>query len=146
MPTAARLTSAMALAVLGAYFAYITVPRFTEGSLPGFWYPLCIAAGVWAGWVVMGKRMGNGYSAAVGNGFTGVFAQVFWIFFILAFVDMLQKSMRRSYDGPVEALIDGAQIALEYGGELFSVDLVIALVVGAIAAAFFSEFYAQRFS
>ena len=145
MPTAGRLTAAFALAILGAIFAYQTLPLFKEGAQPGYWYPLCILCGVWAGWVVMGKRMGRGYSAAIGNGLTGVFAQVFWIFFILAGLDMLQKSMRRSYDGPIEAVIDVFQIGLDYAQDLFSVQLVGTLILGAILAAFFSEFYAKRF-
>ncbi len=145
MPTAGRLTAAFALAILGAYLAYLTAPLFDEGGLPGFWWPLCILAGVWAGWVVMGKRAGRGYSAAVGNGFTGVAAQAFWILFLTASADMLQKSMRRSYDGPIEAVIDVFQLMWEYIQDLGTQDVGVALVVGAIAAAFFSEFYAKRF-
>ncbi|MEY1555940.1 TrgA family protein [Yoonia sp. R2331] len=145
MPTAGRLTAALALALLGGYLAYLTSPLFEEGSLPGFWWPLCILAGVWAGWVVMGKRAGRGYSAAVGNGFTGVAAQVFWILFLTAGADMLQKSMRRSYDGPIEAVIDVFQLMWEYAQDLGTQEVGVALVVGAICAAFFSEFYAKRF-
>ena len=145
MPTAGRLTAALALAVLGAYLAYISLPRFDEGAVPGFWWPLCILTGVWAGWVVMGKRAGRGYSAAVGNGFTGMAAMVFWILFLMASAEMLRKSMRRSYDGPVEAVIDVFQLTLANAQQFASAEVGTALVVGAIGAAFFSEFYAQRF-
>ncbi len=145
MPTAGRLTAALALAVLGAYLAYLTSPLFKEGSLPSYWWPLCILCGVWAGWVVMGKRAGRGYSAAVGNGFTGMAAMVFWILFLLSGVDMLRKSMRRSYDGPVEAVIDVFQITVENAQTFATQPVIVALIVGAIGAAFFSEFYAKRF-
>lgn len=145
MPTAGRLTSALALAILGGYIAYLTVPLFDEGSVPSFWFPLSIGAGIWAGWVVMGKRAGRGYSAAVGNGFTGVAAMVFWILFLLCGFEMLRKSMRRSYDGPIEAVIDVFALMSDYALQFFTADVIVALVVGAIAAAFFSEFYAKRF-
>ncbi len=145
MPTAGRLTAALALAILGAYIAYLTVPLFDEGGVPSFWWPLCIAAGAWSGWVVMGKRAGRGYSAAVGNGFTGVAALVFWVLFLTAGAAMLEKSMRRSYDGPMEAVIDVFQLMWEFVQQFATQDVGVALVVGAIASAFFSEFYAKRF-
>ena len=145
MPTAGRLTAAIALALLGGYLAWLSAPEFDEGAMPSYWYPLCILTGVWAGWVVMGKRAGRGYSAAVGNGITGVVAMVFWILFIHSFVLMIRKSLRRIYDGPIEAVIDVFQLSLELAQELFITDIGVALVAGAVGAAFFSEFYARRF-
>ena len=145
MPTAGRLIAGVVLAALGAVIAFLTGPLFDEGQEPSYWFPLCILAGLWSGWVVMGKRAGRGYSAAVGNGVTGVLAQVFWILFIVSSVEMVKKSLRRIYDGAVEAAIDVFAIMTELAGTLASWDVVVALVVGAVVAAFVSEFYAKRF-
>ena len=145
MPTAGRLTAAFALALVGTYLAYLTGPMFPDDNMPDFWWPLCIGAGLWAGWVVMGKRAGRGYSAAVGNGLTGVAAMVFWILFLAAFEDMIRKSLRRIYDGPIEAVIDAFQIMSEMAQDLVSQETIVCLIVGAIFAGFFSEFYAKRF-
>ena len=145
MPTTGRLTAAIALAALGFYIAYLAVPEFEEGRVPGYWYPLCIGLGAICGWIVIGSRSNRGYSAAVGNGLTGMAALVFWIVFIVSFMDMIQKSLRRSYDGPVEAVIGVFQLSLELAMDLYTNDIGIALVVGGIAAGLFSEFWAKRF-
>lgn len=145
MPTAGRLTGAMAFAALGAYIAYLTSPLFEEGTQPGYWWPLCIAAGVWAGWFLVGKRAGNGITSAIGQGITGVIAQVFWILFIFSAMIMLQKSMRRSYDGPVEAVVNVAEIAFAEAQTFYSLELVLTLLGGGIAASLFAEYFGKRF-
>ena len=144
MPTAGRLFAAIAFAVIGAYFAFRIAPLFDEGQEPGFWYPLCVLAGVWSGWVVVGKRAGSGYSAAIGNGLTGIVAQFFWIIFLVSFFDMIQKSMRRSYDGPVEAIVNVFQLGMDYVLEMGSIELgLTALAAGAVGG-LFAEFFALR--
>ena len=144
MPTAGRLAAAIALAVLGGIIAYRLEPAFPEGGIPGYWLPLCLGAGIWAGWVVIGKRTGRGYSSAVGNGITGTLAMGFWILFIMSFTDMIQKSLRRLYDGPMEALVNVFEIMTEYATILYSNDLAMVLAVGAVIVGVFSEFVAKR--
>jgi len=144
MLTAGRLIGAMCFAILGAYIAFATVPLFEEGRAPGFWYALCMLAGAWAGWAIVGSRSGKGYSSSVGVSLTGVVAG-FWILFILSGYDMIQKSMRRSYDGPVEAVINVFEILGEYALQFATVDVVTVLVVGALAAGMFTEFFARRY-
>ena len=144
MPTAGRLFAAIAFAIIGGYFAYRISPLFDEGQEPSFWYPLCVLAGVWAGWVVVGKRAGRGYSAAISNGLTGVAAQFFWIIFIVAFFDMINKSMRRSYDGPVEAVVNVFQLGMEYVMEMGSIELGLMALGAGAAGGVFAEYFAQR--
>jgi len=145
MPTAGRLAAAIALAVLGGYVAYLIFPLFDEGSAPSYLYPLCVLAGVWSGWVVIGKRAGRGYTSGLGNGITGVLAMVFWISFVMSAMDMISKSMRRSYDGPVEAIVNVFEIMLEYALELYTNEVGMVLAIGAVAAGLFTEFFAKRF-
>lgn len=145
MPTAGRLTAALALAILAGYVAWLTIPLFKEGDVPGYWYALCLGAGVVCGWIVVGGRAGRGYSASVGNGITGVLAWVFWVLFLHSGNEMIGKSMRRLYDGPIEGVIDVFALMADYAQTLVSVDVAVALVVGAICVGFFSEFYAKRF-
>lgn len=145
MPTAGRLAGAIALAALGGYIAYLLVPSFDEGTMPSFWFPLCVGAGIWAGWVVIGKRTGRGYSAGVGNGITGTLAMIFWVVFIVAFIEMIRKSMRRSYDGPVEAVVNVFEIMLEYAQQMYTSEVALVLAIGAVVAGLFSEFFGKRF-
>jgi len=145
MPTAGRLVAAITLAILGGYTAFLIFPNFDEGSVPSYLYPLCVGAGIWAGWVVIGKRAGNGYSSGIGNGITGTLAMVFWILFLMSFADMISKSMRRSYDGPVEAVVNVFEIMLEYAQELYTYELVLVLAGGAIVVGLITEFFAKRY-
>lgn len=146
MPTAGRLTAGIVMALVGGYVAYIAGPLFSEGKQPSFWFPLCIATGLWAGWVVVGKRAGRGYRAAIGNGLTGGAALAFWVVFIVSFEEMIRKSMRRAYDGPMEAITDVFEIALEVVRQIGTLDVLVALAVGAILAGLIAEFYSKRFS
>ena len=145
MLTAGRLIGAGCFAILGACIAYTTSPLFEEGQQPSFWYALCIFAGAWAGWVVVGGRSGNGYASSVGVSLTGVVAQSFWILFILSGYEMIGKSMRRSYDGPIEAVVNVFEILGLYLLRFATVDLITLLVVGALAAGLFTEFFARRY-
>lgn len=145
MPTAGRLIGALTFAVLGAYLAFETVPLFEEGKSPGFWYPLCMLAGVWAGWTIVGRRAGQGYSSSVGLSLTGVAAQSFWVLFLLSGYEMIGKSMRRSYDGPVEAVINVFEIGGEYAIRFATIEVITVLIAGALMAGMFTEFFARRY-
>ena len=144
MPTAGRLFGAIAFAVLGGVIAFLISPLFEEGKQPSYWYPLCVLTGVWSGWVVVGKRAGKGYSSGIGNGLTGVAALSFWILFLQSFVDMLGKSFRRSYDGPVEAVVNVFEIMIEYVQDFGSANLLVTVLVGGVIAGLFAEFFAKR--
>lgn len=105
MPTFGRLIEAICFAALGTYLATITTPPFEEGTVPWFWMPLCVATGLWGGWVVVKKHAGHGVSSGVGNGTTGVVAKVFWIIELYSFYEMIVRSMRKTYDGPLKAIM-----------------------------------------
>ena len=144
MPTAARLTAAIMFGALSLAFAYMASPYFPEAREPYYWYPLCGALGVVCGWVISGTRAGRGYVAGVGNGITSTIAIIFWIYFLMSFADMIKKSLRKSYDGPIEALINVFQIMLDWLA-LFAVpQLGILLAAGALVGGLVTEFVGRR--
>lgn len=146
MPTAGRLAGAVAFLILGLVLAYLSTSNFEEGKVPGWWLPLCGAIGVWTGWVPVGKRTGLGFSAGISNGLTGVVALVFWAMFLLSFFEMIKKSMRNSYDGPVDAVINVFELMYKNALELVDMKMVIAIVVGGVIAGLFAEFFGKRFT
>jgi len=146
MPTAGRLAGAVAFVILGVYLAYIAMPRFDEGTVPVWWLPLAGAAGIWTGWVVVGTRTGNGWAAGIGNGITGVVALVFWIMFFYSFFEMIKKSMRNSYDGPMDAVMNVFELMYRNAIQLFSIEMGISIVVGGLIAGLFSEFFGKRYT
>ena len=146
MPTTGRLVGALCFAALGLYLGYLAQPYFEEGRIPSYWWPLCGLAGVWTGWVVVGKRVGLGFSSSIGNGLTGLAAMVFWILFIMSFTDMIKKSFRRSYDDPLEALVNVFQIGIEHAVRLGQSDVIVAGLVGGVIAGIVTEVFGRRFS
>jgi hypothetical protein len=145
MPTAGRLAGAIAFAAFGWYFATALVPYFENGHAPSYWITMGVCIGVLVGWVVVGKRTGYGYASGIGNGFTGVFAFLFWMIFNVCVVDMLKKSLRRLYDGPMEALTDVFQLMLEFVVEFAQPEVGLIVFLGAVATGLFAEFFALRF-
>jgi hypothetical protein len=144
MPTAGRLVGAITFALLGAYLAYLTAPLFKEGRIPSYWWPLTIGAGLWAGWVVVGARVGRGYRAAMGNGITGIAAQIFWILFVLSAVDMIKKSLRKSYDNPLEAVVNVFELGAEHAVVLGTKEVIVFAIAAAIVSAVLAEYFSRR--
>ena len=144
MPTAARMTAAILFGLLGYAFAIQASPFFPEAKEPQYWLPLNIAAGVVVGWLVCGTKAGNGYRPGLANGLTTVVASLFAVFFIMSFVDMIKKSLRRSYDGPIEAVVNVFEIMLEWVPVFLVQDLGILIFGGAIMAGLITEFVGKR--
>ena len=146
MPTTGRLVGAICFGALGFYLGYLAHPFFEEGRIPHYWWFLCGASGAWSGWVVVGKNAGKGYSSAIGNGLTGGAALIFWILFIISFADMIDKSFRRSYNDPLEALVDVFQIGIEHALRLGQTDVVVAAFLGSVLLGIVTEFFGRRFA
>lgn len=142
MPTAGRLFGAVTFALLGLAVAVYAAPTFEEGTLPSYWFPLCVIAGLWAGWVVVGKNAGKGHGSS--GGLTGAVSMAFWILFIVAFLTMVAKSMRRAYDGPVEAVINVAQEMFELAVALYSPTLIAIVLGGGVVCGLITEFFGKR--
>lgn len=129
MPTIARLTAGVAFAIVG-YFIFATmVEIYGEDTVPKFLLPLCIGAGLWAGWVLCGAHA-NGIVSGIGTGYTAVIAQVFWILLIMSFVHMIDQAMRRRYDGPMEAVVDVFSIMFDNGMKFGTPQMGMIIAIG----------------
>lgn len=144
MPTAARLVAAVAFAIVG-YFIYTSMLLvYGDDTVPKFLMPLCIGAGIWAGWVLCGAHA-SGIVSGIGTGYTAVIAQVFWIALIMSFVEMIQLALRRRYDGPVEAVVDVFSImftnGMRFGTPQFFMVIAVGGVVGGVLAGIMGKKY-----
>ncbi|WP_411891990.1 TrgA family protein [Yoonia sp. SDW83-1] len=145
MPTAGRLAAALAFFIYGWYIALQATPFFPEGNLPGYAVPLSIGVSILVGWMVVGSRAGRGYIAAIGNGLTGAAAYTLWMVFLISFYDMIRKSLRRLYDGPMDAIVDVFALMVDLGQDFYDINLIINVVVGGIICALISEYFAKRY-
>ena len=82
MPTAARLVAAMSLALLAFIVSGQIMPLMPDGTDFGYFTYINMALGVLTGWIIMGKRVGRGTTAAINNGITGAVALLFWGLFV----------------------------------------------------------------
>ena len=144
MPTAARMTAAILFGVLALAFAFAASPYFPEAQQPSYWFLLNAAVGAVCGWILCGKRAGAGYQTSFANGITTGVGILFWVFFLISFADMVKKSLRRSYDGPIEALINVFQIMLDWGKVFMILDLGILMLAGSLIAGFITEYVDKR--
>jgi hypothetical protein len=146
MPTAARLTASICFGALGLAFAFLALAYFEEARGPSYWFPLNGAVGVVVGWIVAGSRVGKGTGSAIGNGITAGMALLFWVFFLMSFAEMIDKSMRNSYDGPVEAVVGVFEIMGDYAVQFAIIELGVLMLIGSIIAGLVIEFAGSRWS
>lgn len=146
MPTAARLAAAIFFAVVGFFFAITASPYFPEAREPSYWIPLNMGVGAVIGWMVCGTRAGNGLSNVIANGLTTGIGILFWVFFLFSFHEMIKKSLRKSYDGPMEAVVDVFALMIDWVQVFLQQDLAIIMVAGCLLAAFVTELVGRRWS
>ena len=139
MFTAPRLVAALLLAIVGFAASELIKPLMPEGTQFGWFSFINAGLGAMVGWIVIGTRIGRGMSAAISNGLTGAAALIFWGLFSQAGYEMLRLSLRRRYDGPVEALGDLFRIATEYARTIATAPVLGTLFVGGVIAAMLAE-------
>ena len=143
MLTAPRLVAALLLGIVGFLGSELIKPLMPEGTQFGLFSFVNMGLGALSGWVVIGSRIGRGMVPALNNGLTGAAALIFWGLFLQAGNEMLRLSLRRRYDGPVEALTDLFRVGLEYGLTMATVPVLGTLFVGGVVAAVLAEISAK---
>lgn len=146
MPTGGKLIAAVCFAALAFFISGLIIPFLPEGTPVGKFGPINALIGLIMGWVVMGKGAGKKLSQSFGYGLTTLAATVFWCLVVWAGWAMLQNSLRLRYDGPMDALKDMAQLAIDYAKLIAVQAVVIPAVVGALFMAWVTDFFARRWS
>lgn len=133
MPTAARLISAVLFALIG-YLVAATIPaQLPEGVPINYLYPVSMLIPPLCAWRVIGRLIGRGATNAINTGVYGIVCSVFFVLLAFAIGEMLKLSLRKQYDGPMEAITGMFGIFLEYGQLLLTpVGLGYLLIGGAI--------------
>jgi cation transport ATPase len=146
MPDAARLVSALCLALIAFIVSGQVMPLMPEGTDFGWFTWINVALGVIVGWIVMGKRAGRGVTAAINNGITGVVSLVFWALFVQGSYEMFRQAMRNRYDGPFEALSSIFIIGMEYGLIMLVPSIIFTLLIGGVLAGFAADYAKKRWN
>jgi len=145
MPTAGKLVAAVMFAGLGALVTFLIIPQFPEGTNFDWFMPGNALIGLLAGWIVAGSRSGNGYYNAIGYGLTAMASMMIWGLFIYSSIEMVERSIRKMYDGPVDAVVSVFALGVDYLRIIATPEIVIFLVIGGIIYGLVTDFFAQRF-
>ncbi len=144
MPTASRLIAAVCLLVVAFLVSSMIITNGEEGKDYGAFTYINMFLGVACGWMIMGRRAGKGWTAAINNGLTGIASLVFWGLFVQGCYEMFRLAMRHRYDGPFEALLAIFQIGIEYGRLLLTPEILLTLAIGALVAGLATEEASRR--
>ncbi|MGR3622496.1 TrgA family protein [Pseudophaeobacter sp.] len=139
MPTGARLTAALFMALVAFVLSGQVMPLMPEGTDFGFFTHINMVLGVLTGWIYMGKRVGGGLVPAINNGLTGVALMVLWALFIQGAWEMFSLAMRQRYGGPFEALKAIFDLSLEYAFVIGVPSVLIPMVVGGCLVGLLAE-------
>lgn len=146
MPTGAKLIGALAFAALAYFISDLVKPLLPEGTQVGLLSTVNAGIGFLMGWTLIGKGAGETYRKSIGFGLTTLAATVFWALLVWSGYEMLRRSLRLYYDGPVEALQEMAQLFVDYALIAANSQVVIAAIIGAIFMSWLTEFFAQQSS
>lgn len=146
MPTSGKLVAAVLFGALAYYVSMISWPLFEEGTDPPYWMILNAAFGVLMGWIVAGSRAGTGVTAAIGYGVTTVAATAFWSLFAHSFLQMLEKSLARHYDGAMEAVVNTFELGMKMAKTVGSGEVIGVALIGGIIAGLITDWVGQRWS
>lgn len=147
MPTAAKLAAAVAFAFMAFMASEFYKPLLPEGTQVGLLSVINAIVGMLAGWFVAGRFAGKGYYAAAGTGVRTMAVALFYVLLIWSGYEMIKRSTKLRYDGPVEALQAMMDLVAEYFMLMLTdPQIPIVLVLGGMLAACFSEWTSKRFA
>jgi hypothetical protein len=146
MPTAAKLIAAVAFAIVAFIAAATYVPHMPEGSQIGLFREITAGIGFAVGWFVMGGLVGPGYAEAAASGVRTSVTLVFFALLGFSVLQMVKKSYKMLYDGPMEAVLGVFEIMLDYGRMMLQPDVLGVLAVGGILGGMLAEWAGRRWS
>jgi len=144
MPTAAKLAAALLFAGLAYYVSGLVRPIFAdERPLPNL-QMINLGFGVIIGWVVAGKRVGGGLSGAIGAGLTTAVSLFLVCLFFNSAAEMIDRSLRKHYDAPVQAVIAVFELMLEFGQRILTPEIIAVSLGGGIVACIIVNFVGRQ--
>lgn len=146
MPTMSKLAAAVCYAILAWVVSGMVMETMPEKTNWGNFQPFNALIGLLVGWFIVGRRLRVDYVTAMGIGFTGMVATVFWVILSHAFNEMLKLSLARRYDGAVEAIVSVFKISIEYAQHLGTPMILLTLLFGGMVSGVIAEYVDRRWA
>lgn len=146
MPTGAKLIGALTFAALAYFLSDLIKPLLPEGTPVGRLSEINAIVGFMMGWKVMGKGAGTTYRQSFGYGFTTMAAIFFWCLLVWSGHEMIKRSMKLYYDGPMEALQEMGQLYVDYAKTAAVQEVLIPAAIGVVFVSWLTEYFARRWT
>lgn len=146
MPTAARLVAAILIATLAVVGASLYIPLLPEATPIRGLVPSAVIIGALCGWLVLGRAAGRSYGATMGNGISTCVAVAFWMLLLWSIVEMIDRSTKMRYDGPMEAVLGAVGLMVDYARLMLKPEILGTVLIGGIVAGWCTEWAARRWS
>ena len=145
MPTAAKLAAAILFAALAWWVSTLIKPLFPEGTDLGGFAEYNATLGAVIGWFVAGGRARTTWPNAVAYGLTAATGTVLLGLLLYSMLRMLRQSVRRVYEGPVEALVDVVRIMLENFQYISTPEVLLTLAFGGVLSGLLTKWVARNY-
>lgn len=139
MPTAAKLSAAVAFAMLAWLAAEVYKTTQPDRTIWGQFSMIAAVVGGLCGWLVMGPLTGRGYVAALSNGVRTSVTILFWLLVGFAIHDMIRASMNLRYGGPMEAILGAFDLFLRHGRSILTAQVLGIWLLGGLICGAFAE-------
>jgi len=146
MLTVPKLIAALFFAALGYFAGDLVKPLLPEGTRTVWLNETLAVLGLISGWRMSGSRAGFGTRSGLGYGLTSAGLIAFWGVFFFSGEKMLQYSLDKRFDGPMEALRSMVEFMLDFS-VLIAVPTVIgAAIFGGLFGGWLTEWVAKRWN
>lgn len=146
MPTAARLVAATMFALTGFFAALAYIPTLPEGTQVAWLEESAAIVGFLCGWLIMGRQAGYGVMSAFGNGISTAVGVVFWTALGWSLYEMIVRSTKMMYDGPMDAVLGVFDLMVDYGKLMLSAEFIGIVVVGGLIGGALTELAGRRWA
>jgi len=126
------------------YVSELFKPLMPEGTNFGKFSEYNAVIGIVLGWVMLGLRSHPSRNASIGAGLTTSVSVLFWGLLIHSSLEMLKLSMRKQYDGPVEAVVGVIQLMMKYAVMMATPEIIAVLLVGGLFGGMLSGWAERR--
>lgn len=146
MPTAGRMTAAVAFAALAAVVSLLAAPLLPEGLRAPYlpWWNAAI--GAVCGYRIVGLHSGDGAVGAAARGLTAGVATAVVALMAHSAARMIDLALLRRVDGVLEGLASTFGIAAGYAAAVASPAVVGTALAGSIAAGLLADAMQRRFT
>ncbi|MDA0924259.1 MAG: TrgA family protein [Proteobacteria bacterium] len=144
LPTAARLAAALWFFAVGWLTALQVLATFPDGT-PATYFPLSLAIiGLWQGWSVAGRGVGEGRTVAMAHGLRCAVQMAFFGLVVFSARAVYYRALNMRYDDLADAMEAVLVQFIAYGVQSLTIPIWGVLLAGGVIGGLICEAVARR--